>query len=190
MYSSNELKKGVIIDFEDAPHVVETNQTSSGSARGGNTIYRIRLRNLKSGQRIDKNFRSGDTFSPANVEKMPITYLYDDQDNTHFMDSESFEQFALANSDLEWERQFLIEGIEDMRALYYNGSPIAIELPASITLTIKETAPGVRGNSANSRSKPATLETGYVIQVPEHMEEGIKVSVDTRTGDFLGRAKS
>jgi elongation factor P len=84
----------------------------------------------------------------------------------------------------------LIEGIEDMRAMYYNGSPIALELPSSITLTIKETAPGVRGNSATSRSKPATLDTGYVIQVPEHMEEGIRVSVDTRTGEFLGRAKS
>lgn len=190
MYSSNELKKGVIVDFEDAPHVVETTQTSSGSARGGNTIYRIRLRNLKSGQRIDKAFRSGDTFSPADVEKRPIQYLYDDQEVTHFMDNESFEQFALANTDIEWERQFLIEGIEDMQAMYYNGSPIAIELPSSITLTIKETAPGVRGNSATSRSKPATLDTGYVVQVPEHMEQGVRVSVDTRTGEFLGRAKS
>jgi elongation factor P len=190
MYSSNELKKGVIIDYQDAPHVVETTHTSSASARGGNTTYRIRLRNLKTGQRIDKNFRGGDTFSPANVEKKPIQYLYDDPEVTHFMDSESFEQFALANTDIEWERQFLIEGIEDIRAMYYNGSPIAIELPTSITLTIKETAPGVRGNSATSRSKPATLDTGYVVQVPEHMEAGIRVNIDTRTGEFLGRAKA
>ena len=190
MYSSNELKKGVIIDFDDAPHIVETTHTASASARGGNTMYRIRLRNLKSGQRIDKSFRGGDTFSPANVEKKPIQYLYDDQEVTHFMDSESFEQFALAHADIEWERQFLIEGIEDMRAMYYNGAPIAIELPSSITLTIKETAPGVRGNSATSRSKPATLETGHIVQVPENMEQGIRVSVDTRTGEFLRRAKT
>lgn len=190
MYSSSELKKGVIIDFEGAPHVVETTHASSPSARGGNTIYKVRVRNLKTGQRIDKAFRANETFQPADVEKKPVQFLYDEQEVTHFMDSETFEQFALAHTDIEWERQFLIEGLEDMRAVYYNGSPISIELPASITLTITETAPGVRGNSATSRSKPATLETGYVVQVPEHIDEGLRVSVDTRTGEFLGRAKS
>lgn len=190
MYSSNELKKGVIIDFEGGPHIVETTHAASGGARGGNMIYHVRIRNLKTGQRIDKAFRSGEMLPPADVEKRPVQFLYDEAEVTHFMDSENFEQFALSHADIEWEHNFMVEGLEGMRALFYNGSPIAIELPPTVVLLIKETAPGVRGNSATSRNKPATLDTGYVIQVPEHTEEGMRISVDTRTGEFLGRAKS
>jgi elongation factor P len=190
MYSSNDLKKGVIIDFEGGPHIVETTHAASGGARGGNMIYRVRIRNLKTGQRIDKNFRANESFPPADVEKKPVQFLYDEPEVTHFMDSESFDQFALSIADIEWEHKFLIEGLEDIRALFYNGSPIAIELPPTVSLTITETAPGVKGNSATSRSKPATLETGHIIQVPEHIEQGTKINVDTRSGDFLGRAKS
>ncbi|MCA8978370.1 MAG: elongation factor P [Planctomycetes bacterium] len=190
MYSANELKKGVVIELDGAPQIVETTHVSSPVGRGGNTIHRIRLRNLKTGQRSDKSFRSGEMFTPANVERRPIQFLYDEPEVTHFMDSETFEQFALAHGDIEWERQFLVDGLEDLRAMYYNGLPMALELPNSVVLTITETAPGVRGNSANSRSKPATLQTGYVIQVPEHIEQGTSVNVDTRTGEFLGRAKS
>ena len=100
-----------------------------------------------------------------------------------------FEQFALGYDEIEWERNFLIEGIEGLSAIFYNGAPIALELPNKVALTVTETAPGVKGNSATGRTKPATLETGFVLQLPEHIEQGIKVSVDTRTGEFLGRAK-
>ena len=127
---------------------------------------------------------------PADVEKRPVQFLFDEQAVTNFMDSETYEQFAMAHDDIEWERKFLTDGLEDIRALFYNGKPIAIELPPTVALAITETAPGVKGNSATSRSKPATLETGFVIQVPEHIEPGLRISVDTRTGEFLGRAKS
>lgn len=190
MYSSNELKKGVIIDFEGGPHIVETTHAASGGGRGGNMTYRVRIRNLKTGQRIDKNFRSGEMFSPADVEKRPVQFLYNETDVTHFMDSETFDQFAFARTDIEWELNFLIDGLEDIRALFYNGSAIALELPASVALTITETAPGVKGNSATSRNKPATVETGYIVQVAEHIEQGMRINVDTRTGECLGRAKS
>ena len=150
----------------------------------------MRVRNLKTGQRIDKHFRAGEMFPPADVEKRPVQFLYDEAEVTHFMDSETFEQFALSHKDIEWEHNFLVEGLESIRALFYNGSPIAIELPATVVLLITETAPGVKGNSATSRNKPATLQTGYVIQVPEHIEEGTRINVDTRTGECLGRAKS
>jgi len=190
MYGSNELKKGVIIDIEGGPHIVENTQAASGGARGGNTTYHVRFRNLKTGQRIDKPCKAGEMWSPADVERKPVQYLYDEPGMSHFMDSETYEQFALSHDELEWERKFLKEGLEDMRALYYNGKPIALELPATVTLEITETMPAVKGNSATSRSKPATLETGYVVQVPENVEQGIKVNVDTRSGEYLGRAKS
>ena len=190
MYATNEIKKGIVVELDGAPHVVENTHVSSPVARGGNTIHRFRLRNLKTGQRVDKSFRSGEMLTPANVDRLPIQYLYDEPGMTHFMDSETFEQFALANADIEWERNFLVEGLEDLRAVFYNGAPMALELPNTVALMITETAPGVRGNSANSRSKPATLETGYVVQVPEHVDQGTRISVDTRTGEFLGRSKS
>ncbi|MEO0481816.1 MAG: elongation factor P [Planctomycetota bacterium] len=189
MYSTSDLKKGVILDLEGAPHLVEHTQTSSPTARGGNTIHRVKLRNLKTKQRIEKSFRSGDTFPPADVERTPVEYLYDDPDAFHFMDQESYEQFQLNREDLEWEKNFLIEGIEGVKAIYYNGSPMALELPTSINLEIVETAPAAKGNSATSRPKPAKLQTGFEVQVPEHIDQGIRVSVDTRTGEFLGRAK-
>lgn len=190
MYSSSELKKGVIIEFEGGPHIVETTQAASGGGRAGSMIYRVRIRNLKTGQRIDKNFRANENFSPADVDKRGVQFLYDEAEVTHFMESESYEQFALRRSDIEWEHNFLVEGLEDMRALFYQDTPIALELPPTVTLTITETAPGVKGNSATSRTKPAKLETGYEVQVPEHIEEGTRVNVDTRSGEFLGRAKS
>jgi elongation factor P len=189
MYSSNELKKGVIIDVDGAPHIVENTQAASGGARGGTTTYHIRCRNLKTGQRVEKSWRAGEMVAAADVEKRPVQYLYDEPGMCHFMDSESFEQFALSHDDLEWERKFLKDGLEDLRALYYNGAPIALELPATVALLITETMPAVKGDSATSRSKPATLETGYVVQVPENVEQGLMVNVDTRTGDYLGRAK-
>ncbi|MFT4515189.1 MAG: elongation factor P [Planctomycetota bacterium] len=190
MYSSSELKKGVIIDFEGGPHIVETTHAASGGGRAGGMIYRVRIRNLKTGQRLDKNFRGNEMFPPADIEKRAVQFLYDETEMTHFMESESFEQFALSRSDIEWEHNFLVEGLEDMRAMFYQGTPIALELPATVVLLITETAPGVKGNSATSRSKPAKLETGYEIQVPEHIEEGTRINVDTRTGESLGRAKS
>ena len=163
MYSSSELKKGVIIDFEGGPHIVETTHAASGGARAGNMIYRVRIRNLKTGQRLDKNFRANEMFPPADVEKRPVQFLYDEAEVTHFMDSESYDQFALSRTDIAWEHNFLVEGLEDLRAVF---------------------------NSATSRNKPAKLETGYEIQVAEHIEQGTRISVDTRTGECLGRAKS
>lgn len=190
MYTTSDLKRGLIIDLDAAPHIVENVQTSSPTARGGNTIHRIKLRNLKTKQRIEKSFRGGDTFGVPDVDKKPVQFLYADQDAYHFMDQESYEQFGMAREDIEWELNFLVEGIEGLRAFYYNQVPIGLELPNTVVLQITETAPGVKGNSATGRTKPATLETGHVIQIPEHIDEGIQVSIDTRTGEFVGRAKT
>lgn len=189
MYSVSDLKRGVIVELDGAPHIVETVQTSSPSARGASTITRVRMRDLRTKQKVDKSFRGSETFPVPDVEKRPVGFLYDDPDAYHFMDNETYEQFAFQKSDLEWEGKFMTEGIEDMRVLYYNGAPIAIELPASVSLEIVETAPGVKGNSATGRTKPATLSTGHIVQLPEHIEQGTRVNVDTRTGEFTGRTK-
>ncbi len=188
MYTTSDLKKGLIIEVDGAPHVVETTQTSSPTARGGSTIHRVKLRNLLTKQRVDKNFRGGDTFDPSDVELRQIDFLYADAQSLHFMDNESYEQFSLTREDLEWETKFLTEGLQGMRARFYNNSPIGIELPNQVALQIKETNPAVKGNSATGRTKPATLQTGFVAQVPEHISQGTRVTLDTRDGSFMGRA--
>jgi elongation factor P len=189
MYTTSDLKRGVIIDHEGAPHLVDSVQSSSPTARGASTIYKVKLRNLKTRQRLELTLRGGETFGVPDVEQRPLQFLYDDPDAFHFMDTESFEQFALARGDLEWESRFLVEGIEGVRVVYYNGAPIGIQLPNTVSLQIVETIPGVKGNSASGRTKPATLSTGHVVQLPEHVEQGVMVNVDTRTGEFLGRTK-
>jgi elongation factor P len=189
MYTTSELKRGVVIDLDGAPHVVETVTVSTPTARGGNTIYRCKLRNLATKQRVDKAFRGGETFGVADVDRRKVQFLYRDPDAFHFMDQESYDQFPIDAADLEWEARFLVEEQEDIEALYYNDAPLGLELPHNVVLTITETAPAVKGNSATGRTKPATLETGHVIQIPEHISEGTRVSVDTRTGEFLSRVK-
>lgn len=189
MYSTSDLKRGLIVELEGDPHLVDSVSVSTPSARGASTIHRVRLRNLKTGQKVDRSFRGGESFGVPDVDRRPVQLLYRDPQAFHFMDQESYEQFALDKADLAWEANFLVDEMEGLVALMYNGAPLALELPNNVPLEITETSPSVKGNSATGRTKPATLETGFVIQVPEHVDQGIRVNVDTRTGEFLGRTK-
>ena len=189
MYTVSDLKRGVIIEIDADPHVVENVQVSSPTARGGSTIHRIRLRNLKTKQAVDRSFRGSETFPVPDVDRRPVQFLYADASGLHFMDGETYEQFHLRREDLEWENKFLTEGIEGLSAIYHNGVPIGLELPNTVALSVTETAPGVKGNSATGRTKAATLETGHIVQMPEHIDQDTRVTVDTRNGDFVGRAK-
>ncbi len=188
MLSPNELKRGVIIEYDGAPCSVETVKVSSPTARGGNTITRVRLRNLRTKQKLDVSFRGSETFAEAAFEKRACQLLYEEQDMFHFMDQTNYEQFGIHKDDLEWELLFLKEEQEDIRALWADEELLGIELPTSVVLKITETPPAIKGASATARTKRATLETGHVINVPEHIAQDELVNVDTRTGDFLGRA--
>ena len=189
MYSTSELKRGVVIDLDGAPHVVETVQISTPTARAGNTIHRVRFRNLATKQKVDKSFRGGETFGEADIEHRSVQFLYRDPEAFHFMDEESYEQFSIPVDELEWEVNFMVEEMKGLQALNYNEAPLALELPNNVVLEITETSPAVKGNSATGRTKPATLQTGHIIQIPEHITQGTMVSVDTRTGDFISRVK-
>ncbi|MDF1700746.1 MAG: elongation factor P [Planctomycetota bacterium] len=188
MLSTNELKKGVIIEYEGAPCAVETVKVSSPTARGGNTITRVRLRNLRTKMKLDVSFRGGENFAEADFEKRPVQMLYVEKGMYHFMDQENYEQFGVHEDDLEWERGFIKDDTEGLLALRADEELLGIELPNSVTLTITDTPPAIKGASVNARTKPATLETGLVVKVPEHIDNGEAINVDTRTGDFLGRA--
>ena len=190
MYSTSDLKRGLILELDGEPHLVESVQTSTPSARGASTIHKVRLRNLRTRGKADRSFRGGETFPVPDVERRKVQFLYRDPEALHFMDQESYDQFAMRVDELEWESRFLVEEMENISALYYNGHPLALELPNTVTLKITETNPAVKGNSATGRTKPATLETGHTVSVPEHLSADTLVSVDTRTGEFVGRVNN
>lgn len=190
MYSTNELKKGLIIDFEGAPHVIENVQLSAPTARGASTITRVRLRNLKTKRKMDKSFRGSEMFGEADFERLPCQLLYEQQGTYHFMDTESYEQFTFEKTDLEWESKFLRDEMEGITAFKTGDEIFAIELPNTVSLQVEDTPPAIKGATAAARTKPATLETGLVVQVPEHIRPGERLNIDTRTGDFLGRTQS
>jgi elongation factor P len=189
MLSPGDLKRGVIIDVDGVPCAVEGITMQTPSSRGGNTIWKVRCRNLRTKQKVDKTYRSGDSIAEPNFEKRSVQFLYNDTTHYHFMDNENYEQFQLANGDIEEESQYLIENLEGVRSLVLEDEVIGIEIPLSVDLEITECDPAVKGNSATARQKNATLETGLVIQVPEHIASGEVVRVDTSTGRFVSRAK-
>ncbi|MCZ6792435.1 MAG: elongation factor P [Planctomycetota bacterium] len=188
MLSPGELKRGRIIDIDGEPCVVESITVQTPSSRGSTTIWKVRGRNLKTKQKVDKAFRSGDTIGEPNFEKRAVQFLYRDTSGFHFMDLQDYDQFALSEKELESESAFLVESLEGLRALVLDEEVIGIELPLAVQLEISECDPAVRGNSATARTKKATLETGLVIQVPEHIAPGERVRIDTTTGKFVGRA--
>ncbi len=188
MLSVSDLKKGLVIDYDGAPCSIQSVKSTSPSARGGNTITHVRLRNLRTRQKIDVSFRGSESFAESDFEKRPCQLLYTEKGNYHFMDAENYEQFAIHEDDLEWEKGFLVDEIEGVRALRSDEELLGIELPNSVALKITDTTPAIKGASVNARTKPATLETGFTVRVPEHIGDGETINVDTRTGEFLGRA--
>ncbi len=187
---AKDFKRRMVVEIEGAPHMIEQIQVQTPSARGAATLYKIKARNLKTKNRIEKTYRGTDSLSESSFERRPVQFLYRDPEAFHFMDSESFNQFSFTLEDLGEQASFMTENMADIEALVVDDEVIAIELPDTVDLPIAETAPGVRGNSATGRTKPATLSTGFIVQVPEHLEPGTLVRVDTRTGEYLGRANS
>ena len=188
MVPAKDFKKRMVVEIDGAPHMIEQITVQTPSARGAATLYKVRARNLKSKARVEKSYRGTDALAESSFERRPVQFLYRDPDAFHFMDAADYNQFALPAEDLAEQAPFMTENMEGVEALLVNDEVIAVELPDTVELPITDTAPGVRGNSATGRTKPATLSTGAIIQVPEHLDAGVTVKVDTRTGEYLGRA--
>ncbi len=187
MLNPGELKRGLIIEIDGAPCAIESVTVQTPSSRGANTLWKVRARNLRTKQKVDATYRGGDAIAEPNFEKRDSQFLYADATHLHFMDLADFNQFPLPRESLEEEARFLVDNME-VRALVLDDEVIGIELPNTVELKIVECDPSVKGNSATGRTKPATLETGLVIQVPEHIDTGDVVRVDTSDGRFLQRA--
>ena len=188
MLSPGELKRGHIIDIDGAPCIVEVIVVQTPSSRGAGTLWKIRARDLKQKRKVDKIYKGGDVIPVPNFEKRPVQFLYGDGAGLHFMDVQDYNQFTLQRDTMEEEAKYLTDNMEGITSFILDEEVIGIELPPTVDLKIADCDPAMKGNSSSGRTKPATLETGLVVQVPEHIDRGELVRVETSTGRFLQRA--
>jgi elongation factor P len=181
-----EIRKGSKVVFEGDPWVVTDYQFVKPGK--GQALYKCRMKNMVSGSTVDRTYRSGEKFERADLEEHRMQYLYTDGEQFHFMNNANYEQVGLTKSQLDDADHFLYENLEvDM--LFFNGNPIGLTLPNFVELEITQSDPGIKGDTASNTTKPATLSTGYIVQVPLFVEEGEWIKVDTRTGDYVERVK-
>ena len=181
--STAEFRKGLRIAFDGEPYtIVDFQHVKPGK---GGAFVRTKLKHMRQGRVIDNTFRSGEKVELVDFEDKHMQFLYKD-DRFHFMDLETYDQVSLSEDEVGDAALYLKDNTE-LEMLYINGSPVSIELPNFIELAVARTDPGVRGDTAQGGTKPATLETGAVVQVPLFLNEGDVVKVDTRTGEYLGR---
>ena len=185
---AKDIKRGHIVNYNGAPCMIETINVQSPSARGAATLYKFKARNLINKQKVDITLKGADSMNEADFAKRPVKYMYSDPTEVHFLDQEDYNDFVLPKADLEEELQYLTENLEGVMALIYNDQCVGIQLPLTVELKVVQCDPGIKGASATSRTKPATLETGLVVQVPEYLVEGETIKVDTRDGAYISRA--
>ena len=184
MIDAGELKKGITIILDGQLYqVLDYQHIKMGR---GSAQIRIKLRDIKGGHITDKSFQASEKFTKAFLERRPAQFLYSDGDIYHFMDTESYEQFAVDKKLLSEALNYLKENMT-LELLTHKGMTIGVELPASVELRVAETGPGFKGNTASAGSKPAVMETGITIQVPFFINKGDIIKVDTRTGQYLER---
>jgi len=183
-----DIKRKMFFEFENAPfHCIEV-EVSRPTARGGQTLVRLKMRNLLTRAVFDKTFKAGEKFSEPDLVKVKATYLYADNHGYNFMDQDSYETVTLSAETLGDDREFLVDNLP-VQILKYNGNPIGMELPPHVELAVTYTEPAVRGDtSSGSVTKAATLETGLEVRVPLFVKEGDRVKVHTETHEFVSRA--
>ena len=184
MASTADIKNGVVLSIDGQLwNVIEFQHVKPGK---GGAFVRTKLKNVVTGKSVDKTYNAGTKIEIENVDRRDFTFLYTDGDSFVFMDQEDYDQINVPAATVGDAKNYMLENQQVQIALN-NGNPLYIELPASVVLEVTYTEPGLQGDRSSAGTKPATLETGYEIQVPLFLETGTKVKVDTRTGDYLGR---
>ncbi len=184
MYSTAEFRRGLKIEIDKKPFIiVDFQHVKPGK---GGAFVRTKMKNLINGSVLEKTFRSGEKVEKPDLNEKDMQYLYKDDQGFHFMDTENYEQVFISTSQVGDAANFLSDGLE-LTVLYYKGSPISLEIPNFVELPIEKTEPGVKGDTATGGSKPATLTTGFVVQVPLFLNEGDVLKVDTRSGEYVER---
>lgn len=185
MGNLTDLRTGVVVKLNDTPYLVTWHQFNRKQQR--KPVMRTRLKSLIDGRALDKTFLAGESFEFADIEKRRCQYLYNDGKKAIFMDGDSYEQFELDVENVEEVLKYLKDDTE-VYVTFYEGGPIGVEPPVKVTLLVTETVPGVKGDTAQGGTKPATLETGVSVNVPLFVKEGDKIVVNSETGEYVSRA--
>ncbi|PNU21412.1 elongation factor P [Geothermobacter hydrogeniphilus] len=186
MYTCSDLKKGLKILIDGEPHVIaQFDFTKPGK---GQALYKCKLRNMLTGALFDRTYRSGESFEPANLVERDMQYLYQDDNGYVFMDQKTYDQTTIAEEVLGDDRYFLIDNME-VKVLMFGERGIGVTLPNFVNLRVTRSDPWVKGDTAAGNNKPATVESGYTLQVPSFVEEGTLIQIDTRTGEYVTRVK-
>ncbi len=182
------IKRRTVFEHENAPYYCLDSAISTPTARGGQTLVRLKVRNLLTGSVLDKTFKAGEKFKEPDMQLVPVSYLYSDADGSYFLDQDNFETLTLPASVIGDALDLLVEGAL-IHMHKYNGNPIGVELPIHVVLEVADTEPGVRGDTASGgATKVAKLETGLEVRVPLFIKQGEKVKIATETREFSGRA--
>lgn len=185
MISTNEFRTGTTVTIDnDAWQVIEFQHVKPGK---GAAFVRAKMRNLRTGSVVERTFNAGEKMPKAHIERRDMQYLYESDGNLIFMDNESFEQHELTKEQLGNALNFLKENM-NITIMSFSGTILGVELPNTVELTVVETDPGIRGDTATGGNKPAKMETGYVVKVPLFINEGDVLRIDTRSGDYIERA--
>jgi elongation factor P len=186
MYKAADLRKGLKLDIDGEPYVVVVFEFSKPGK--GQALYRCRLRNMINGNQMDRTYRSGDSFKPAQLESCAMQYLYNDGTFYTFMDTKTYDQVQMTEDQVGDASNFLTDNL-DVEVLMWQERPIDLTLPNFVTFEIMKTEPAARGDTSGNVTKPVTLSTGYTVHGPAFLEEGELISVDTRTGEYGTRVK-
>jgi elongation factor P len=187
MPKASELKRGSVVEINGQPYVVSQIDVKAPSSRGANTLYRVRFHHLKTRQKHDETFKGEDQLGDIDLERRRVQFSYIDGTAYVFMDEEDYSQYVVDGESLGDQVSYITDGLDGIMGLLVDGQVIGIELPQSVVLEIRETAPAIKGASASARTKPATLETGLVVQVPEYLGVGERVKINTAEGRYMSR---
>ncbi|TVQ65783.1 MAG: elongation factor P-like protein YeiP [Oceanospirillales bacterium] len=188
MPKASEIKRGHVVEINGSLYIANQVDVKSPSARGAATLYKIRFNQVPGGRKHEETFVGDDQVKDVQLERRKVSYLYKEDDLYTFMDLEDYSQYSINGSAIEAQQPFLMDGMEGITALLVDGNLITIELPGTVVMEVKETVPSMKAASATGRTKPAIITTGLELQVPEYIEAGEKVKVNTETGKFLSRA--
>ena len=185
---ASELKRGLVLDLDGRKILIRHLDVQSPSSRSGSTLYKVRGHDIVTRQKFEARYKGDENIDTVEYGRRPVQFLYRDADGCTFMDKQSFEQHTLADDMLEEELKYLDENLDGILAMVADDAILGIELPATVNLEITETAPAMKAASSSARTKPATLSTGLVLQVPEYLTPGEAIKINTATGEFVSRA--
>lgn len=184
MYELSDFKKGLRVMVEGTPYqVVDFQHVKPGK---GNQFTRTKLRSLLTGTLLERTFKSGERFEVPDVQNVEMTFLYKDDNGYNFMNQENYEQICIMENEIDDSKNYLTENLQVV-VLFYNERPVSVDVPKAVNLKVAQTDPGVKGDRVTGATKHATLETGLVVNVPLHINEGDMLRIDTQTGEYVSR---